>query len=294
MTERSFFGALNRIDGVIENACGVSWWARIKLAVPAAGSSLWMLIVPQPDEILEEYLDPKNSRKAPRTGNRDDRKRRKVGRFGKARRTFSDALNVDSLIADRLPGVEWFNSRRIGQLEHMFWTGLNASERVLWYWLVVDAAENFAYEWHSGIMESRFCTTPATSWVRCHTPTYLSFNLDEPPLGGFWELDDVEGPIKLGIHDVRWDLPQQVHGQWTWFVRNTFGASTKHFYFKCVLTRKDGSIDIQRRDYALEYMDEINDGFTWDDTNVVQIEFQTSDGDFLQFQSDMACIAAES
>lgn len=148
----------NLITNVIETPCEDKWNVIIETALPAAGSSLWLLLTPNPGEMLEEYLSPKGSRKAGRGGKDTRNKYRRKGKSGKIRRRWPALPHVDSLIADRLPGAQAIQGRDIGFGQRFLFTGIDLADRVLWYFLVLDVAENFFTKWSSGIMESRFCS----------------------------------------------------------------------------------------------------------------------------------------
>lgn len=161
----------NHIVDLWENDCDAPWHAYITTAIPAAGSSLWMLLVPQPDEILEEFLDPSDSRKKGGRRRRGRETRRTLGRAGRMRRWISDATNTNSMIADKIPGRRIVRARRVGRTEYAFWSTLNIAERGLWYWLLMDAGQNFVAEWSSGIMDSRYCNKKMDLWGRYEPPT---------------------------------------------------------------------------------------------------------------------------
>lgn len=157
--ERTFFGAFNRIEQIITNPCDAPWWLYVRTALPAAGDMVLILLTPQPDEVLEEYLDPSKTRgKSKRIGGGAWRRER-AGAAGLARAAKGGFPDPDGFVADKLPGRNFFASRKISLLEHVFWTGFNIIERANFYFLLADLTKDFVYAWHSGIMRAG-CDAP--------------------------------------------------------------------------------------------------------------------------------------
>lgn len=157
--ERDFFGSLNTIIKLTESTCEDKWDLLVETALPAAGTALAVLVIPSPEEILENYLQPR--------GRRGQAKRATQG-FGRRQITRAGQLrwwqkigfpDIDQIIAEHLPGRDFFEGRNAGTPERWFWKGIDILDRGLWYWMLLDIGETFVVEWASGIMESRFCTS---------------------------------------------------------------------------------------------------------------------------------------
>lgn len=195
----------NLITDIIETPCEDKWNVIIETAIPAAGSSLWLLLTPNPGEMLEEYLSPKGSRKGGRGGRDTKNKYRQKGKSGKIRRRWPALPHVDSLIADRLPGAQAVQGRNIGAGQRFLFEGIDLADRALWYFLLMDVAENFFVKWNSGIMESRFCTRQfdylATANLIEAVPfdSLNNFNSQEN-----WEYSADKGVLHLIQPVVRW------------------------------------------------------------------------------------------
>lgn len=187
---------INALVNVYEADCGEdSWWVKVTLAAPIAGDLLWMLITPSPSEILENYLEPKSGRGRGRRGARDDRRRNRR-RGGRGLIWRGGIPDVDELIADRLPGREMIAGRRAGPLTWIFYTGINAADRLLWYWMLFDMGNEFATRWNSAIMESRWCNqAPEVSVIASGQTTGFdtyAISLDR----SWWDtVDDPQGVI---------------------------------------------------------------------------------------------------
>lgn len=155
--DRTWRQTLNRIEFLVENPCEANFAVYAETFLPAAGNAILVLLTPTPEEILEEYLDPKAGRKKPRRKFRGKpRRMRARGRFHR-RRWPGGFPDPDGSIAKRIPGASFFNGRKGTLPEQIFWRGINVADRFLWYWLVIDVTDDLIYNWSSGIMESRFC-----------------------------------------------------------------------------------------------------------------------------------------
>lgn len=164
--ERGFLQQLNTIKELVESTCEDKWHLLITLAAPAAGEALLLVLIPSPQEILENYLQPRGRRGTKKRANAGTGQRQKT-RWGALRWwqkiTFPD---VDQIVANNLPGRDVFEGRKTGNAESAFWLGIDVLDRIGWYWLLLDVGRTFISEWSSGIVESRFCTTPLNAiWL---------------------------------------------------------------------------------------------------------------------------------
>lgn len=189
--ERDFFGQLNTIKTLVESTCGDKWHVLAETAIPAAGEALYLLIIPSPQEVLENYLQPRPERSDPKK-RRSGHGRRRITQWGHARwwqrMSFPD---VDHIIANRLPGAEAFKGRKAGAAERWFWRGIDILDRVGWYWLLLDVGATFVEHWSSGIIESRFCEAnqPALFSARSQPP---DIGPDAPLWTAVSNLSDIE------------------------------------------------------------------------------------------------------
>lgn len=158
---------LNQVKRLLSAPCNGKWSLAVELALPAIGEGLAVLLVPDPQQILQNYLRPKGGRGgtrflAPLTRRSTfSASRRKYRTFGGG---FPD---VDQMIGDSLPGRGFFGGRSAGGLEKWFWTGLEFSDLVGWYWLLTSVATNGLNTWSSNIFHSLVChstSSLAGSW----------------------------------------------------------------------------------------------------------------------------------
>lgn len=149
--------AWNEVTKVLSADCNEKWTVLLETALPAAGAALYLFIIPSPREILENYLEPYPSKKGRRGNRRSDAKDRRRSKSGRKRRHFGGIPDVDSLIANMLPGRDWGAGAGDSTGKQWLFKGINISDRVLWYWLVADAFNRFTTVWTSGMREARFC-----------------------------------------------------------------------------------------------------------------------------------------
>jgi len=153
----SIENSANAIVDIWEIDCEGEWIVWVKTGLEALGAGLYLLLVPSMEEIIENYLEPKAGRRGGRRGQRRERERR-LNRAGQRRVFFRGGFpDIDHAIANRIPGRNFIAGRRIGPGEYLFWSGINNADRVLWYWLLIEATEVFTTTWQSGLLESGHC-----------------------------------------------------------------------------------------------------------------------------------------
>lgn len=205
-TYRDAGNTINLVTDVIETPCEDKWSVLVETALPAAGDALMMLVVPSPDEVAENYLQPKSARSGGRGGRDTKRVRRRRGASGKLRRYWPRVPDPDQLVATILPGQEAVAGRDAGNAQRFLFGAIDRADAVLWHWLVIDATGEFFYQWSSNIMESRFCTQPHDAIFNATKP-----RRDGPDLQlTDWEVDqaknveyDVNSVTSLNPHDLR-------------------------------------------------------------------------------------------
>lgn len=166
---REFGQRLNQIKNILTADCEDDWVVAAELAAPALGSAVKMLLTPSAGEILENYLEPGGGGGKGRIGRsqRTGRRRDRNGRYHGAWRNLIP--DVDAMIAAWLPGRNMFASRTPGMAQKLFWSGINVSDRVLWYLMLAELADEFTMQWCSNLMQARFCGNPMSavmSWFQ--------------------------------------------------------------------------------------------------------------------------------
>jgi len=149
---------LNRILEITTAPCGDKLAMMVTTLPIALGHALMLWIVPEPSQILQNYLRPSGRRgigkgyiKAPRKAIAD--------RLGNLRYATKDGIpDIDHEIAQFIPGRGFFGSRVAGTAERWLWTGIDLLDFVGLAWLITDTAADFTHYWISGMIESRFAT----------------------------------------------------------------------------------------------------------------------------------------
>lgn len=151
--------SLNIITSVVESDCEDKWAILANTLLPAVTDTLWLILLPSPVQILQGFLKPLNRRHGGK-GIQRVSKRWRESRMGQARERFRLGIpDLDSMIADTIPGRSIFKGRKAGIAESWLWTGIEVLDELQWYWLLIDAGDDLVTHWASGIMESRFCSS---------------------------------------------------------------------------------------------------------------------------------------
>lgn len=152
---------LNRLKTVTEATCDSSWWLLVETALPAVGEALWCIVTPDPKRIIEDYLEPGGGGLGKGIGAARD-ERWVEGETGRLRKIARTVLEDPSRrVAAHLPGRKYFKGRVAGAAEKWLWGPIDILAEVAWYWLIADVAADFTGHWYSGLVQSRFCQSPA-------------------------------------------------------------------------------------------------------------------------------------
>lgn len=159
---RDFYGAgsmaWNAIVNLEENTCAGKYGVAIDLALPIAGNIMAILLTPSPAEILEEYLDPKQSRGRRGRREADREKRRRRGKSGRRRRSFGGPPDVDAMTASIIPGAAAMQARNAFAPTRWFFTGIAIADLDAITWMLVDLTSDGLVQWSSGMNQARFCS----------------------------------------------------------------------------------------------------------------------------------------
>ncbi len=159
---------VNQVVRLLSAPCQGKWSLGIETAIAPIGEALWVLLTPDPKQILQNYLRPKGGRAGGRfldilSG------RRKMATTDRTVRMWGGGFpDVDEMIGDSLPGRKFFAGRTAGALEKWFWTGIELSDAIGFYWLLADVGANGLLHWSSNLFHSLIChptSTFAGSWT---------------------------------------------------------------------------------------------------------------------------------
>jgi hypothetical protein len=138
----SWIDKVNFIRFYVSNPCNFPWMVYIETALPAAGKAIWQLVEFGLLDVVRGFFRPKSIRSG-----RHGRKRRR-GPGGKAA-----IPEVAEVVASKLPGAEAVASREVSQGVKALWRIDGFTQRILYYWMLVDVFTDFWYNWVSAIVE---------------------------------------------------------------------------------------------------------------------------------------------
>lgn len=186
----------NRVVDIIENPCGADWWTIVKLAKPAAGDALEMLIVPQPSEILEATIEQKFARGGSRFGKKGGDRGEDDHGHGRRRRRRRGIPQIEGEFISAIQGLEAIKGTKIGPTSWLFHRLFNFVERLTWYWLVYDSIDTFFHSWVSGIFQSTFCSENAFGSFSASMQFALN-SASVPPENPDWTINSQQGALQI-------------------------------------------------------------------------------------------------
>ena len=141
-------GIIDRVNAVVEmwnNPCETPWAVYVETAGPAALEALIQVVCFDIGDVLRFIFRPANVRSG-RHGSR--------GRKGQHGRK---PKGIRAKLADKLPPFKKLQQRKMAQGVRNLWIIDGIGQRLLWWWLVIDVATGFAYNWTSMIYKSERC-----------------------------------------------------------------------------------------------------------------------------------------
>lgn len=141
--------SFDKVNFVIDSwvtGCDAPWYIYIETMKPAALEAFIVLITFGWADVLRGAFRPKGLGR--RSSKRKGRWARHRGRFPEVGNTLGKALPFAEQIEDF---IKW------GSNTKMLWRIDNAMQAGLFFWLVADVAEDFAFNWTSLLYESYWC-----------------------------------------------------------------------------------------------------------------------------------------
>lgn len=136
---------LNAVKYAINNPCNAPWTLYLETFKPAALVAVINLLCFDFLDVARWFFRPK----AVRAGSHFQK--RKKG--GKRRRV--PAWRID--LKNKAPAFKEFEGRHVHQGVRNLWMIDGVVQRILWWWLVFDVANEFVYNWSSIIYKTEFC-----------------------------------------------------------------------------------------------------------------------------------------
>jgi len=172
---------INQVTRLLSAPCQGKWSLAVETALPAIGEGLWVLLTPDPKQILQNYLRPKGGRAGGRFLDIVTGRRKMVSTDRTVRMWGGGFPDVDEMIGDSLPGRKFFAGRTAGALEKWIWTGIELGDLIGFYWLLADVGANGLLHWSSNLFHSLVChptSSLAGSW---------NLNYNSGGIRPFWE-----------------------------------------------------------------------------------------------------------
>ena len=147
-----------RIIELWENNCDPTWTVLIRTAGPALTSAALMLVDIDMRGFMRGWILPKQKRGGGRIL-RGARARTVLTRTGRAVRSVAAFWGEGGQVSGRaLHANRVAAGKQIGKAGHFLWELDQVTQRLLWFWLLVDVTTQFAYAWTSGIYTSEECS----------------------------------------------------------------------------------------------------------------------------------------
>ena len=141
-------GIIDRVNYVIEslnNPCNAPWAVYLETAGPAALDALIALVCFDFLDIIRWLFRPAGIRSGRHLGR---------GRRGKKR---PRRAGLPTRALRKLPGVSALQNRKVTNGVRTLWVIDGIGQRLLWWWLVIDVATGFLYNWTSAVRKTEFC-----------------------------------------------------------------------------------------------------------------------------------------
>lgn len=148
----------NAIVDFWSDPCEAPFTVYFRLALPILGSMLALLLTPSPAEIVETLVQPRRYTGCWRN-RREHRSRRHRTVRPRTGRPFRLGIpDVDSLIAEMIPGREAFQMRQVGASASAFWVIWQQLDRRMFQLMFIDLLGNGFYAWHSALLNTEWCS----------------------------------------------------------------------------------------------------------------------------------------
>lgn len=150
-------GILDKVNYVItrwEDPCEAPWTVYLETMWPAALKMVVTLLISDLDEAIRGYARPARAMRSRRFG----RKMRRGGRLTFLRR-IGGILSFDYFneFGKRFANAKDVRARHVSNGVKNLWIVDGVLQRVLWWWLVIDAVSEFAFQWTSLLYQSEKC-----------------------------------------------------------------------------------------------------------------------------------------
>ncbi len=157
-----YFDKVNYVIDSWAQPCEAPWYIYISTLKPALLAAFITLITFGWDDVLRGWARPPD-RHARRRGSKKRGRKGRKGGAGPDRRWYGvrGFPEIGELIGRKLPGSEQVKGINWSNGARTLWRIDSVSQQFLFYWLVADVTNEFAFEWTSLLYETRWCKESA-------------------------------------------------------------------------------------------------------------------------------------
>lgn len=161
-------GILDRVNYIVnmwQNPCGASWLIYLETMWPAFLELIIALSLAGWDDVVRGYFRPGKLTKRHRA--RGEKKR--PGKWGqkwqKVRGWVPIIGEPAGEIGKNIPGASNLRSRKITDGVRFLWIVDGILQRLMWWWMVIDAFSEFLYRWTTLLNRTEACQATQTAWA---------------------------------------------------------------------------------------------------------------------------------
>lgn len=137
----------NNVVRLVANPCDVPLTVYAKTALPAAGTAMLTYMSFGISDVLRGYARPKLAKGGKRYRKKQGRRVKVGGKW-----VYLQIPEAGELIGKKLRGADFNPSRIAGAGESALWIMDGVAQRALWFLMVADIINDFAYEWTSSLI----------------------------------------------------------------------------------------------------------------------------------------------
>ncbi len=183
------FDKVNYVIDAWTTGCDAPWYIYVETMKPAALAALITLLTFGMDDVFRGFFRPKGLA-GRRTGKRK-------GKWARARPKFPE---VGEVLGSHIPGADEVKGKRWSALGKTLWRVDTVMQQALFWWMVIDVAEEFAFAWTSLLYEGYWCQDPTVGRFSFSTSPVSPIPNGVWKVAGFSVLDYEEGPPNWNLN----------------------------------------------------------------------------------------------
>lgn len=161
-----FFDKVNYVIDAWSCGCEAPWYIYVETMGPAALKAFITFSTFGWDDVLRGYWRPRGMGR----GRHGRRRRPKHGRFRLHWPEWGEE------IGKKLPGAEEVKGRHWGELGKNLWRIDSHAQLALFWWMVADIVNDFAFDWTSQLYEQHWCPENLDGMMAAHSDDFEGVN----------------------------------------------------------------------------------------------------------------------